>query len=75
MFSSYDIGTLQAHVTIYCVTRDGDFLNLADVNECSEVFHRCHENANCSNTDGSYECHCSAGYTGDGTVCEGTVRL
>ena len=40
------------------------------MNECEGV-NGCHENAMCSNTDGSYECTCHQGYTGDGRQCEG----
>ena len=31
----------------------------------------CDENADCINTDGSFECVCNPGYTGDGKDCEG----
>ena len=48
-------------------------MNLADIDECSEGSHQCSHSANCSNTEGGYECHCSAGYTGNGTVCEGIL--
>ena len=44
----------------------------ADVDECSEGSNRCSRNAACLNTEGSYECRCASGYTGSGTVCEGT---
>ena len=43
---------------------------VSDVNECEGV-NGCHENAMCSNTDGSYACTCDQGYTGDGRQCEG----
>ena len=32
---------------------------------------RCDENANCTNTDGSYNCSCNRGYEGDGFNCTG----
>ena len=32
---------------------------------------RCDENANCTNTDGSYNCSCNHGYEGDGFNCTG----
>uniref|UniRef100_A0A8C4QKI4 EGF-like domain-containing protein n=1 Tax=Eptatretus burgeri TaxID=7764 RepID=A0A8C4QKI4_EPTBU len=43
----------------------------SDVNECltTDV---CHHNANCSNTNGSYNCHCKSGYHGNGGSCTGT---
>ena len=49
------------------------FLNL-DVDEClmeapEDLAHNCHSNANCINTDGSFMCLCSNGYSGDGRNC------
>ena len=32
---------------------------------------KCDENANCTNTDGSYNCSCNPGYEGDGFNCTG----
>ena len=29
----------------------------------------CHDNAKCTNTEGSFTCYCESGYTGDGTEC------
>ena len=29
----------------------------------------CHENAQCTNTEGSFACSCKPGYTGDGVTC------
>ena len=43
----------------------------SDINECDEGSHDCDENANCTNTEGSFFCTCNAGYSGDGTFCEG----
>ena len=39
-----------------------------DINECLNDC-ACHQNANCSNTYGSYECQCQHGFTGDGMNC------
>ena len=33
----------------------------------------CHENADCSNTEGSFTCTCHIGYQGNGFMCEGKV--
>ena len=50
-----------------------------DVNECFEgsTLHNC-INAQCNNTDGSFECYCLPGYTKPGpphvqNICEGIV--
>ncbi|CAH3192560.1 unnamed protein product, partial [Porites evermanni] len=40
-----------------------------DINECTTNVHKCDTNAVCSNTEGSYNCTCSPGYTGNGTSC------
>ncbi|XP_074030037.1 multiple EGF like domains 8 isoform X1 [Leptinotarsa decemlineata] len=37
-----------------------------DVDECGLGLHDCHEQAICTNTDGSFSCHCKKGYIGDG---------
>ena len=42
----------------------------ADVDECeSDDLNNCHENAQCTNTEGSYTCSCNPGYSGDGVNC------
>ena len=46
-----------------------DALLLADINECETGSDNCDENAQCSNTKGSFTCYCESGYTGDGTEC------
>lgn len=46
-----------------------------DINECDEGGNDCHENANCTNILGSFNCTCKAGYTGDGLKCSGTDNL
>ena len=44
----------------------------SDINECDEYsLNNCSENANCTDTIGSYECTCLEGYSGDGISCEG----
>ncbi|KAJ7380173.1 hypothetical protein OS493_010884 [Desmophyllum pertusum] len=44
---------------------------IGDIDECSANDPKpCNENADCSNTIGSYKCTCNNGFTGDGTTCE-----
>ena len=47
------------------------FLPVSDINECQENTDTCHDNAMCSNTEGSFDCQCNRGYTGDGINCAG----
>ena len=62
---------------------------VVDFNECAEGLNDCDHNiectstssgrdmcgpvASCVNTDGSYQCICGAGYTGDGRKCTGYI--
>lgn len=39
-----------------------------DIDECREGIARCGSNSNCVNTDGSYECTCSRGFSRNSTV-------
>ena len=48
-----------------------DELFFLDMNECEKGTHDCSINAMCYNTNGSYECTCNPGYTGDGRNCTG----
>jgi len=41
-----------------------------DVNECADdTLNACHQHAACTNTDGSYNCTCNQGYSGNGYIC------
>ena len=44
-----------------------------DIDECVERFNDppCRDLALCTDLEGSYECGCREGYTGNGTVCNG----
>lgn len=53
-----------------------------DINECDpselsskyqHLAHICHDDANCTNTNGSYYCTCLRGYSGSGEHCTGKV--
>ena len=49
---------------------------LSDIDECSEAYPskmiKCHPNASCINTQGSYDCSCKPTYMGSGFECKGT---
>ena len=45
------------------------------IDECSGDSSPCDENADCTNSDGSYSCTCKQGFTGDGTICTGMFSL
>jgi hypothetical protein len=49
--------------------------NFLDIDECSVGSHNCHDNATCEDIDGSFTCTCKAGYSGDGTDCQGECFL
>ena len=52
-------------------------LYYSDVNECLSGTPVCDENAFCINTDGSFLCNCTDGYTGSGDIgdCSGMSLL
>ena len=41
-----------------------------NIDECESGHNTCHEYAECRDTDGSFECICQVGFTGDGMVCD-----
>ena len=51
-------------------------ISLLDTDECSGAhavkLNKCHPNASCINTKGSYNCLCNPTYTGNGFKCTGT---
>ena len=50
-------------------------LFISDINECQEGTDSCDDEsrAECNNTDGSYSCSCTPGYSGDGINCTSMV--
>ena len=48
------------------------FTSISDVDECETRSYSCHSHGQCVNLQGSYDCTCLNGYTGDGsTSCSG----
>ena len=47
------------------------YFYVIDINECVEDSDSCHSDANCTNTEGSYNCTCKNGFYGNGSNCEG----
>ena len=44
-------------------------MTCSDLDECESGNHDCHQNANCTNTIGSFNCSCIFGFTENGTFC------
>jgi hypothetical protein len=45
---------------------------IIDIDECADDSdNECHPNSSCINIEGSYDCSCLHGYTGDGRNCLG----
>ena len=44
---------------------------ITDIDECATNRDDCSVNADCINTDGSFQCRCRSGFEGDGRVCRG----
>ena len=47
----------------------------ADIDECARGTDNCDPNADCRNTQGSFQCVCREGYEGNGRICAGTGKL
>ena len=46
-----------------------DNFDVINVDECSNNIHSCAVDANCTDTDGFYECICHTGFIGNGFIC------
>ena len=57
------------------VSVDWTELNFLEIDECTESSHNCDVNATCIDTKDSFHCVCNAGYTGNGTYCQGRVPI
>ena len=50
-------------------------MHSTDVNECELETYPCNSNANCTDTDGSFNCTCREGFEGDGFNCTGMYNM
>lgn len=48
----------------------GDGRKCSDIDECARNDQKCHQEAECVNTVGSYNCSCKLGFEGDGVNCK-----
>ena len=64
-------------LTLDCVISSVVLFSFTDIDECIDGSNNCHENAGCTNIDGSFTCECNNGYNGNGELCEGenTITL
>ena len=62
-YAGTDTMTACVHTTLY--------IHYPDFNECDLPDNGCDRDAECVNTEGSYQCTCNTGYTGDGHTCSG----
>ena len=60
----------------FCIILKSHFFicDFIDIDECKGN-QSCHEDANCTNTNGSYVCDCQPGYTGNGQNCTGEFGI
>ncbi len=46
-----------------------------DIDECAMKIDNCTGNAICNNTEGSFNCSCKPGFSGDGMNCTGNYNM
>jgi hypothetical protein len=81
-FQAMDLKIVQVGLTSilgvsYLLLRADVFLNVLyydfiDIDECSS--NPCHSNANCTDNEGSFDCQCNSGFSGDGYNCTSNAR-
>ena len=60
------------HIHTHSLTHTHTNLFPTDKDECVLGIDKCNpDRANCTDTEGSYTCHCMAGFSGDGVNCFG----
>ena len=69
-----DSYAIVSHI-IYLVSKANIVSHSVDTDECFEGRNTCHSNATCMDTDGSFECTCDNGFTGNGYNCSGKSQL
>ena len=47
--------------------------NCIDIDECTTQGHDCSADGVCTNVEGSFQCACEPGFTGDGKTCSGRL--
>ena len=60
-------------ITTYCPTYILLHNNFIDIDECSTQNHDYSLHALCTNVEGSFQCECEPGFTGDGKTCNGRL--
>ncbi|XP_028408889.1 scavenger receptor cysteine-rich type 1 protein M130-like [Dendronephthya gigantea] len=80
VYAKMDTPEMELYVT-YTISSVDKFFKvksitfLPDINECIEQEVSCDSNADCLNTNGSFECRCKEGFTGDGYNCKAEKEI
>ena len=73
---AYSLFKLMTICTYHWITSHTvDVLPCLDIDECTVGTHICDVNADCNNTQGSYNCTCTDGFIGDGLDCSGKIYI